>query len=230
MSRCSTGTSSRATTSTACSTSTRPTSGCSSRSRSRRAWCCRSASTASRASGATCFTTATKRRLSGSINLMFGDYWSGNAEQVIDVAHVQDAAARSTFSLHTNQTFARLPEGHFIARIFTVEHQRRRLAAPVVLEPGAVRQPVAQSRLAEPHALDAAARQRCVLRLQSGLDREEAQRRQPALQDRRHEALGEGAVRFGSGGAAPSPGLSMWRSTRLWMQLMTKVGPVELAQ
>ena len=62
--------------------------------------------------------TATKRRLSGSINLTYGNYWSGEAEQVT-TSLTYKLPPRFTISVSTNQTFARLPEGHFIARIFT---------------------------------------------------------------------------------------------------------------
>ena len=62
--------------------------------------------------------SANKRPVSGSFSLGFGDYWSGKAEQV---------TASLTYRLppwlimtgSTNQTFARLPEGRFTARIFT---------------------------------------------------------------------------------------------------------------
>ena len=62
--------------------------------------------------------TATKRRLSGSINLTYGSYWSGRAEQVTTNLTYK-LPPRFTVSASTNQTFARLPEGNFIARIFT---------------------------------------------------------------------------------------------------------------
>jgi Domain of unknown function (DUF5916)/Carbohydrate family 9 binding domain-like len=62
--------------------------------------------------------TATKRRLSGSINLTYGGYWSGHAENVT-TSVTYKLPPRFTFIFSTNQTFARLPEGHFIARIFT---------------------------------------------------------------------------------------------------------------
>jgi hypothetical protein len=62
--------------------------------------------------------TATKRRLSGSINLQYGGYWSGHAEQVT-TSITYKLPPRFTFIFSTNQTFARLPEGRFIARIFT---------------------------------------------------------------------------------------------------------------
>jgi len=62
--------------------------------------------------------TATKRRLSGSVNLTYGGYWSGTAEQVT-TSLTYKLPPRFTVTASTNQTFARLPEGHFIARIFT---------------------------------------------------------------------------------------------------------------
>jgi hypothetical protein len=62
--------------------------------------------------------TATKRRLSGSINLTYGGYWSGKAEQ-ITTSLTYKLPPQFTVTLSTNQTFARLPEGRFIARIFT---------------------------------------------------------------------------------------------------------------
>jgi hypothetical protein len=62
--------------------------------------------------------TAAKRRLSGSVNLTYGGYWSGKAEQVTTNLTYK-LPPWLTMTLGTNQTFARLPEGHFIARIFT---------------------------------------------------------------------------------------------------------------
>ncbi len=64
------------------------------------------------------FSTATKRRLSGSLTVTFGNYWSGKAEQ-LQTAITYKLPPRFTISLTTNQTFARLPEGHFTARIVT---------------------------------------------------------------------------------------------------------------
>ena len=46
------------------------------------------------------------------------DYWSGKAEQVT-TGVTYKLPPRFIVTLSTNQTFARLPEGHFIARIFT---------------------------------------------------------------------------------------------------------------
>ena len=64
------------------------------------------------------FTTAAKRPLSGSINLFWGNYWSGRAEQVTTALTFR-LPPRFTITLNTNQTFARLPEGRFTARIVT---------------------------------------------------------------------------------------------------------------
>jgi hypothetical protein len=62
--------------------------------------------------------TATKRRVSSSINFLYGGYWSGHAEQIIPSLTVK-LPPRFVFTASANQTFARLPEGHFIARIYT---------------------------------------------------------------------------------------------------------------
>ena len=62
--------------------------------------------------------TATKRRLSGSINFLYGGYWSGKAEQIIPSVTFK-LPPRLIVTASANQTFARLPEGHFIARIYT---------------------------------------------------------------------------------------------------------------
>ena len=113
--------------------------------------------------------TATKRRLSGSVNLTYGGYWSGKAEQVT-TSLTYKVPPRFTVTVSTNQTFARLPEGHFIARIFTSNVELRGDAAAVAVEPDPVRQPIPEPGLAEPRPLDAAARQRSVLRVQPGLD------------------------------------------------------------
>jgi Domain of unknown function (DUF5916)/Carbohydrate family 9 binding domain-like len=64
------------------------------------------------------FTTAAKRPLSGSLNITWGNYWSGKAEQ-ITTSITYKMPPRLTATVSTNQTFAKLPEGHFIARIAT---------------------------------------------------------------------------------------------------------------
>jgi hypothetical protein len=61
---------------------------------------------------------AAKRRLSGQAQLLWGNYWSGKAEQVT-AGITYKLPPHFTISLNTNQTFARLPEGHFTARIHT---------------------------------------------------------------------------------------------------------------
>jgi hypothetical protein len=62
--------------------------------------------------------SAGRRKLSGNLNVTWGHYWSGTAEQVTAGATFR-LPPRFTFSLNTNQTFAKLPEGHFTARIYT---------------------------------------------------------------------------------------------------------------
>ena len=62
--------------------------------------------------------TAARRRLAASVSVGTGSYWSGNAEQVT-ASLTFKLPPRFTMSASTNQTFARLPEGRFIARIFT---------------------------------------------------------------------------------------------------------------
>jgi len=64
------------------------------------------------------FATAAKRPLSGTVSITWGNYWSGQAEQVT-ASMVYKLPPWFTLNLSTNQTFARLPEGDFIARIMT---------------------------------------------------------------------------------------------------------------
>jgi hypothetical protein len=66
----------------------------------------------------TAIASASKRRLSGSVNLNWGDYWSGSAEQ-ITTSLTYKLPPRFTFTFSATQTFARLPEGDFTARIYT---------------------------------------------------------------------------------------------------------------
>jgi hypothetical protein len=63
-------------------------------------------------------TTAAKRRLAGSVGIAWGNYWSGQAEQVTTSLTFK-LPPQFTMTLSTNQTFARLPEGRFTARIVT---------------------------------------------------------------------------------------------------------------
>ncbi len=66
------------------------------------------------------FTSAQKRKLQGSIGLTFGNFWSGTARTVQTGLRYQ-LPPQFTISLTTNQTFANLPEGHFVARIFSTQ-------------------------------------------------------------------------------------------------------------
>jgi hypothetical protein len=62
--------------------------------------------------------TAARRRLSGNINVSHGNYWSGEAETV-STGLTYKLPPWFSISFNTNQTFARLPQGNFIARIFS---------------------------------------------------------------------------------------------------------------
>ena len=64
------------------------------------------------------FSSARKRRLSGSITTSWGDFWSGTSEQISASASFK-LPPKFTLTASANQTFAHLPEGDFIARIFT---------------------------------------------------------------------------------------------------------------
>jgi hypothetical protein len=64
------------------------------------------------------FATATRRPLSANVSVVWGNYWSGTAQQVTTaITYRLPPSFQITFN--TNQTFARLPEGHFTARIMT---------------------------------------------------------------------------------------------------------------
>ena len=62
------------------------------------------------------FSSAQKRRLQGSFGISFGSFWSGSAEAV-QTSLSYKLPPKFTIILTTNQTFARLPQGNFVARI-----------------------------------------------------------------------------------------------------------------
>jgi hypothetical protein len=62
--------------------------------------------------------TANRRRISAGLTLNWGNYWSGEAEQLTTSINFR-LPPRFLASFSTNQTWARLPEGDFTARIFT---------------------------------------------------------------------------------------------------------------
>ena len=64
------------------------------------------------------FTSAQKRRIQGSIGFNFGNFWSGTAK-VIQTGLSYKFQPYFSISLNTNQTFASLPQGSFIARIYS---------------------------------------------------------------------------------------------------------------
>ena len=63
-------------------------------------------------------TTANKRRLAAGFEWKSGNYWSGRAHEV-NTALTFKIPPWFTISFNTGQTFARLPEGNFVARILT---------------------------------------------------------------------------------------------------------------
>ena len=62
--------------------------------------------------------TAAKRRLQVTVGWTLGNYWSGTADE-ISTGVTYKIPPQFTISFNTNQTFARLPEGNFAARILT---------------------------------------------------------------------------------------------------------------
>jgi hypothetical protein len=62
--------------------------------------------------------SANKRRLQGQVMWNTGHYWSGRADD-LNVTVNYKIPPRVTLNVSLNQTFARLPEGDFTARIFT---------------------------------------------------------------------------------------------------------------
>ena len=64
--------------------------------------------------------TAPKRRLKVDVQWLLGTFWSGHADEVLTTITYK-LPPRFTISLNTNHTFARLPEGNFVARIMTAQ-------------------------------------------------------------------------------------------------------------
>jgi hypothetical protein len=62
--------------------------------------------------------SAAKRRLQGSITWALGTFWSGRADELNTTIQYK-VPPGFTISFNTNQTFARLPQGNFTARIFS---------------------------------------------------------------------------------------------------------------
>ena len=65
------------------------------------------------------FTSAARRPLSGRVAFAWGNFWSGKAEQV-NTSVAYRLPPWFQISASANLTWARLPEGHFTARIFTM--------------------------------------------------------------------------------------------------------------
>jgi hypothetical protein len=60
--------------------------------------------------------SAAKRRLQGSAVWLFGNYWSGRAQELSTTIQYKIPPGFN-ITFNTNQTFARLPQGNFVARI-----------------------------------------------------------------------------------------------------------------
>jgi hypothetical protein len=62
--------------------------------------------------------TAARRKVSANLNWSYGTYWSGHAD-TLGTGISYRFQPYFNISFNTNQTFARLPQGNFVARIFT---------------------------------------------------------------------------------------------------------------
>jgi hypothetical protein len=62
--------------------------------------------------------SAAKRRIEATIDWWFGTYWSGHADE-IQTTLLYKLPPRFVISFTTDQTFARLPQGRFVARIMS---------------------------------------------------------------------------------------------------------------
>ena len=151
------------------------------------------------------FTSARKRQVQGSIGLSFGNFWSGTAK-TIQTGLSYKLPPRFSISLNTNQTFARLPQGNFVARIYSSQVNYAVSPFPIVLQPDPIRQPVRKSWPPEPRALDPRAGQRRFLRIRSGLGARH--RARVRLQETR---------------------LEVGHETPVHVPLLSKAGPIGLA-
>jgi Domain of unknown function (DUF5916) len=64
------------------------------------------------------FASAQKRKLQAQIRWYFGPYWSGDADQ-FETGVTYKIPPRISISFNSNQTFARLPQGNFVARVLS---------------------------------------------------------------------------------------------------------------
>ena len=78
------------------------------------------------------------------------------------------SSSQLSISLNTNQTFASLPQGDFIAPNLQFTGELCGFTLPFVLQSDPVRQPIRKSRPPEPRALDHRAGKRPFLRIRSG--------------------------------------------------------------
>jgi hypothetical protein len=65
------------------------------------------------------FSTASKRRWEVEGSWWFGSYWSGHADQ-IETSFLYKLAPHFLASFEAEQTYARLPQGNFVARVFSL--------------------------------------------------------------------------------------------------------------
>ena len=84
------------------------------------------------------FASASKRRLAGWLGLSWGEFWSGSSEEVT-MRLTYKFPPWFTFTARANQTFARLPQGKFSARIITSTFNFAALAPPHVFQLGSIR-------------------------------------------------------------------------------------------
>jgi hypothetical protein len=62
--------------------------------------------------------SASKRRLEARVTWWFGTYWSGRADEIRTFLQFK-IPPRLVINFSTNQTFARLPQGNFVARVLS---------------------------------------------------------------------------------------------------------------
>ena len=110
-----------------------------------------------------------KRRFTASFSVGTGFVLVGQRRAGHRVAELQAAAPLYRERVHEPDVRAAARRKFHHAHLH-VEHRLHRFTETVVLQPHPVRQPLEESRMAEPGAVDAAARQRFLLLVQSGLD------------------------------------------------------------
>ena len=134
-------------------------------------------------------TTAAKRRVSGSLSLGWGEYWSGRAEQIDRFADLQVASTIHHEHVVEPDVCAAARRAFHRADLH-VECELRRFAVAVVFEPRfntTIDREISDGRAAMRWTL--AARQRSVCRVQPGLGAGTGRKPQPAVQNRRQPSV-----------------------------------------